>query len=151
MSGEGRSKFNWADYISLAENMLSRYGEEDDDEAIDRCGISRAYYGAFHLTVAYMKSRSIYRDIIGEGSHQTVIKDCISYKSDLDKEIGGLWFSIGIDLKNMRIMRMRADYEDKYWKIPVSPSVRLKSELRKACVMARKIEQNIKKLNEKEI
>lgn len=148
MSIEGRIGFNWEKYISLSEEIFEKYGEEDDDEALDRCGISRAYYGAFHLTVGYMKSCHIFRRVIGEGSHEAVIKDCISYKNNANRKIGQLWFNIGNGLKRMKAMRVKADYCDKYWDQSVSPSLRLKSELKRANVEARMIEENLRKLKE---
>ena len=144
MSASGKGHFDWARYITLSDDLLGRMKADEEDLA--RCGISRAYYGAFHLVVAYMKDQGIYRSVAGEGSHQTVIKDCASYKNSDNKTAGALWLKISENLKRLYDMRKKADYEVPYFRGMIPTTACMKAELIKAIRHAKVVQKNVNEL-----
>lgn len=148
MNNSGKTRFDWTRYITLSEDLLNQMKADEEDLA--RCGISRAYYGAFHLVVVYMKKNDIYRDVVGEGSHQTVIKDCISYGSSSNREAGKLWKTIGEKLKRLYECRKKADYKECYFPAMIPPTACMKDELKKAVCYAKEVQDNVVLLEEAE-
>ena len=71
----GHIKFNWIRYIDFAENLLETIPKDEDDEVKERCGISRAYYGAFHRAKSYLNKIGITIDVNDRGSHNRVIEE----------------------------------------------------------------------------
>lgn len=107
---EGHIKFNWNRYIDLAESLFKSISKDTDNEVKERCGISRAYYGAFHRARSYLEKIGIIIDVNNKGSHNMVIEEF--------KNIGKsnkLWSRIGLDLERLKIQRKKADYDDKYF------------------------------------
>lgn len=144
MNSAGRCLFDWARYIALSENLLERMAEDEEDLA--RCGISRAYYGAFHLVVAYMKQNNLYRNVVGEGSHQTVIRDCASFQRASNQDAGKLWGQISEALKRLRDLRKKADYEGVYFRGSIPPVACMKNELIKAIHHAKDVQEKVASL-----
>ena len=139
------SKFDWLKYIDFADELLA---QNDDDEAKRRCGISRAYYGAFNKVVSYMREQNIYSDRFGEGSHQAVINDCNNFGSNNKTEAEKAWKRIGENLGRMKVMRFKADYRDCYFPKDFAGSMR--NELTKAVQWARAIASDVETIRKEE-
>ena len=98
-------KFDWSEYLNLAENLAGQADNLISEETKLRCSISRAYYAAF------CKARNYLRDIEGVSipqsgkSHKIVIDN---FKKSTDKTRK----KIGINLDRLRIDRNKADYDD---------------------------------------
>ena len=140
----GHLKFNWNRYIDFADELLKSMAEDEDDELKDRCGISRAYYGAFHRAKSYLDKIGITIDINGSDSHNKVIEEY--------KKIGKnnkLWARIGLDLERLKIQRKKADYKDKYF-IDSEKSHSLKKQLQTAVLKAYEVVKLIDKIEEQE-
>lgn len=143
---EGSSKFHWRRYVLLARSFLSTVNQEKNCEAEYRCGISRAYYGAFNETKNYLKS-------IGEtirekdaGSHTDVIEKCNRYANSGNR----LWTGLGDKLKSLKEMRVKADYEEKYFKQYNISENALRNELVQALKLADDIINQIAEIKDKE-
>ena len=140
----GHIKFNWNRYIDFADSLLESMPDDEDDELKDRCGISRAYYRAFHRAQAYLNKIGITIDIYGSGSHNRVIQE---YKN-IGKS-NKLWSGIGLDLERLKNQRKRADYDDKYFAIN-EKNFKLKKQLDVAIEKARYIVDKINEIDDKE-
>lgn len=140
----GHIRFNWNKYVDFAESLLKSMSSDEDDELKDRCGISRAYYGAFHRAQAYLIKIGITIDLNNKSSHNFVIGQF--------KEIGGanrLWSKIGLDLERLKNQRKKADYNDKYFS-DSERNLSLKNQLEMAVSRARSIVERIDKIEEEE-
>ena len=140
----GHIRFNWNRYIDYADNLLNSMFDDEDDEVKDRCGISRAYYGAFHRAQAYLNKIGITVDVNNRGSHNRVIEQF--------KGIGKanrLWFGIGLDLERLKNQRKKADYDDKYF-APAEKNSILKKQLEMAILKARSVVDKINNIEEQE-
>ena len=135
----GHIKFDWNRYISFAEELLEFIPEDKDDEAKERCGISRAYYGAFHRAKSYLNRIGITIDINGSDSHKKVIEEY--------KNVGihnRLWYQVGIELDRLKKQSKKADYHDKYFDNNekfFKLKNQLKSAILKACWVIEKINE----------
>lgn len=117
-------KFDWSNYLALAENLLDEVissleqtknssdnaSNELLGEAKLRCVISRAYYSCFCLARNYLRDVEGDREIIkykeyGIRPHQHVIT---SFKNSNKKG----YKNIGVSLERLIEMRHEADYED---------------------------------------
>lgn len=144
MSNAGHVKFNWNRYIDLAEFLLNSIPENDDDESKDRCGISRAYYAAFHRAEKFLRNINQTIDIHNKGSHENIIKIFSEFgRNNLSYRF------ISEELKLLKIQRKKADYDDKYFSFE-SRNILLKNELRKSITRARKIIEKIENLESEE-
>lgn len=139
------NKFDWLKYIDFAGDLLE---QDDNDEAKRRCGISRAYYGAYNKVVSYMKEKNIYSNNFGEGSHQTVIKDCKNFGSNNKTEAEKAWKRIGDKLGRMKVMRVKADYRECYFQEGFTGS--MKNELAKAVQWAQAIASDVETIRKEE-
>ena len=118
--------------------------DDEDDEVKDRCGISRAYYGAFHRAQSYLNKIGITVDVNDRGFHNRVI--------DEFKNIGKtnkLWSGIGLDLERLKIQRKKADYCDRYFGT-IEKYGKLKKELEMAVAKARCVVKRIDEIEEQE-
>ena len=140
-------KFSWCKYIELSQQINESY--QDENEARARCGISRAYYGAFHVVIDYMKEQDIFQNDLGEGSHQKVIGDCVQFSKSANKDAGRLWGKLAEGLKRLKNMRVQADYKDYYWK-DNRQVLHMKPELQKAVGCAEKLQGEVCDLREAE-
>lgn len=141
----GHIRFNWNRYVDFAESLLNSMSGDEDDELKDRCGISRAYYGAFHRAQAYLIKIGITIDVNDKGSHSFVIKQF--------KEIGGanrLWSTVGLELERLKNQRKKADYDDKYFSNAEKNSS-LKNQLKTAVLRACSIVKKIDAIEEEEL
>lgn len=95
-------RFDWAEYLKLAEELANRHG----DEAAQRAAISRAYYAAYcsarnkledwQLLKRNQRSKTSHQDVWG------IFED--------DSRPG--WEQVGQEGHNMKEDRRKADYED---------------------------------------
>ncbi len=139
------SKFDWLNYIDFADELLA---QEDNNEARHRCGISRAYYGAYNKVVSYMKEKNIYSGRTWEGSHQTVITSCCDFGRNNKTKAEKAWRRIGINLGRIKDMRVKADYREYYF--PQGYAGSMKNELAKAVRWARGIALDIEIIRKEE-
>lgn len=104
--------FNWSEYFQLARELA---GEQiptpSSEEARLRSAISRAYYAG------YCKARNYLRDVekdsrIPKGRHQQ------DYIIEQFKKGSKERRKVGANLDRLRDERRRADYEDRFTKLP---------------------------------
>lgn len=129
-------RFDWKRYIDYA-NELVDFAEKDDAKA--RCGISRAYYGAFHLVTIALGEDNIRCDPNRGGSHQIVIDQCKEYKQGDNNRVISNWHNIGNLLSRMKDMRILADYKADYFASQKTGYTNMEYELRKALGYAEQI------------
>lgn len=95
-------KFNWIEYLKLAEELAERSG----DEAAQRAAVSRAYYAVYCYARNRLEQALILeRDPKSSVSHQAIWK---TYENDPRPG----WGRIGQDGQNLKESRRRADYDD---------------------------------------
>ena len=93
--------FDWKDYLKIANEFLLASPTSDNAEAYYRCGISRAYYSVYNMSVSLIESKKL--PIIqqnGEGSHQATIR-----------VLGCLNTDASSDLFRLKFLRMNSDYK----------------------------------------
>jgi uncharacterized protein (UPF0332 family) len=125
-------KFDWSEYLNLAQELAGT-----KVEANLRSAVSRAYYSVFCLARNYLRdiqqdprlSRNKTYDI---NDHQYVAEEFIHNRSKSQ-----IMIEIGKDLTRLRKMRNQADYEDTMFN--------LQKEAKRALMLAENI---ISKLNE---
>lgn len=140
--------FNWEEYISYGINIYKNY---EDDEAMGRSGISRIYYGAFHLTLLCLQDTGFYPSTIGEGSHQAVIKSCKSLgEKDPEDNNNKLWRELSTTLDRLKKQRKKADYSARYFSDGDPLPHDLKRELCKAMHYAEDIKNKTKEIKQNE-
>jgi uncharacterized protein (UPF0332 family) len=91
--------FIWNDYIDLAEKLL---GETDD--ASKRSAISRAYYGAYHISRQYLKDK---KGNIPDSTYHKATWEMFDGPGAPREER-----AISINGDRIRLARGRADYEN---------------------------------------
>lgn len=146
-----RKSFNWEDYIAYGKNIYENY-EDDEDEAMERSGISRAYYGAFHLTLSCLKNTRFYPNTTGESSHNAVIESCKKLGKIREDRNAKSWANLSTWLDRLKKQRKKVDYNDYYFSLNDPQPYDLKKELGRAISCAEDIKnttEEIKK-NEKE-
>ena len=104
----GYSKFNWANYIDFAKTLYQEILAGEENECKIRCGISRAYYGAFHRAEAYLRRAQIDFKIYGKGSHENLIIEFEKLGKNGDKK----FTKISKYLDRLKQLRVKADYYD---------------------------------------
>jgi hypothetical protein len=110
-------KFNWTEYLTLAQDLV----EIETNEAKQRASISRAYYAAFCVARNYLRD---YRNEIpkrGENEHKFVADkfQSLAYNDSRMREIGN-------DLSRLRRERNQADYNDIVSNLPSRTKLSLK-------------------------
>ena len=112
-------KFDWSEYVNLAQELAGQSGRLASDEAKLRTAVSRAYY-ALHCKV-----RNYIHDVerlpipsTGE-AHQFII-DMFERSPDKRRR------KIGQTLKRLRIDRIKADYHDVVTGLPSMAALALK-------------------------
>jgi uncharacterized protein (UPF0332 family) len=99
--------FDWSDYLNLAHKLIASTSEHGMQEAALRCAISRSYYAVF------CTSRNYLRDIDREENLDTyevhkIVSEIFMHSSNTNKK------RIGENLKRLRGMRNKADYNDNF-------------------------------------
>lgn len=96
-------KFNWAEYLTLAEELAGRHG----DEAAQRAAVSRAYYTVYCRARNALEDRQLFdREQITKTPHQDVWD---TFEEDYRTE----WILIGQLGSNLKQDRVKADYNDR--------------------------------------
>jgi hypothetical protein len=105
--------FNWAEYLSVAEDLcgVPVTGRAGGAEARERAGVSRAYYAGL------VTARNRLRDVDGvqipaQGNPHRFVAD--QYVNGPDP----LRIQIGIELDRLRVARNRCDYDDVVTQLP---------------------------------
>jgi hypothetical protein len=105
--------FNWAEYLSVAEDLCGMLvsGPAAGTEARRRAGVSRAYYAS------YVSARNRLRDvdritIPRRGNPHDFVKK--QFMNDLD----AVRRQIGIELDRLRLARNKCDYQDVVQQLP---------------------------------
>lgn len=145
MSKAGQVRFNWERYLNLAEELLELIPENKDDEAKARCGISRAYYAAYHKAEAYLNEIGITIDIYQKGSHKRVIEEFHTIGRS-----NRLWRGVDVSLKRLKTWREAADYSDRFFDEVSNPNLTMKSILKSAIILANDVIERINKIEEVE-
>ena len=105
-------RFDWSEYLNLAEELAAISGDSDNNEAKLRSAISRAYYAVFCLARNYLRDveqdSRLSRKTPDINEHQYVAEKFIFHKSKAKKMI-----KIGENLSRLRLFRNKADYEDR--------------------------------------
>ena len=128
-------KYDWKLFLGQAKKWLDGMNN-DVDETLVRCGVSRAYYAAFHVCRQYLNSIGMSGDIVGEGSHKVVIED---FKRLGDAHGNRECKKISEDLKRLKQSRVAADYKDCMISSPYARAKLLKIELNKSISAADKL------------
>ena len=114
------NEFDWREFLNYAKKVydkLKTVGTDFDDEqeALCRIGISRAYYAAFHGAKNFLESTSVLNRQKDEGSHEVVI-NALRKQKNTDLQ------DVGEELNDLKTRRVRADYQaDCYCKNSVKP------------------------------
>ncbi|TVP60413.1 MAG: HEPN domain-containing protein [Nodularia sp. (in: Bacteria)] len=107
-------KFDWLSYLEVAQILLQEVNNSRNqgnnlsiNEAMIRSSISRAYYSVFCLTRNYLRDtegcselRSLKLDV-----HKYIIDNLIKSKKIEFRNLGN-------DLRSLRLLRNKVDYED---------------------------------------
>ena len=105
--------FDWAEYLSLAENICAVpiSGPPIGREARWRAGVSRAYYAAFILARNHLRDVDRIHFPPHVNAHQFVAAHYFNHPDPLRK-------SIGADLRRLRRARNQCDYDDVAQNLP---------------------------------
>lgn len=105
---KNQMQYNWGLFLEAAKRWFNDM-QDDEDETLIRCGISRSYYAAFHVCQQYLISIDMGADVHGDGSHMAVIK---SFKQLGDAKTNRECKKISVDLSRLKNRRISADYRD---------------------------------------
>lgn len=120
--------FNWAEYLSLAEDLsgLPASGPPIGTEARQRASVSRAYYAAFILARNHLRDAGGVRTPWGQNAHQFV---ATQFANNPDP----VRVNIGQELARLRTARNRCDYDDV---VPNLPGLAVRAVARAAQIIA---------------
>ncbi|MEG4858309.1 HEPN domain-containing protein [Microcoleus sp. K1-B6] len=134
-------KFDWSAYFNLAKELA-----ETSEEAELRSAVSRAYYSAFCLARNYLRDieqdPTLSRNKTDINVHKYVADEFIHHKSN-HKSKSQTMREIGNNLKRLRNMRNKADYEDTMFNLKI-----IKKEAKTALMLAENIISALNKLTE---
>lgn len=105
---KNQMQYNWGLFLEAAKRWLSDM-QDDEDETLIRCGISRSYYAAFHACQQYLISIDMGDDVHGDGSHMAVINN---FQQLGDARNNRECKKISADLSRLKNKRISADYKD---------------------------------------
>lgn len=105
---KNQMQYNWGLFLEAAKRWLNDM-QDDEDETLIRCGISRAYYAAFHVCQQYLININMGADVHGNGSHMAVIN---SFQQLGDARNNRECKKISLDLSRLKNKRISADYKD---------------------------------------
>lgn len=137
-------KFDWLSYLEVAQifleevkNSPSQENNSSLNEAKFRSAISRAYYSVFCLTRNYLRDTEEYSELktLKLDVHKYIIDNLIDSKKIEFKNLGN-------DLRKLRILRNKVDYEDEI------PFHTLDADARSAVKLANSIIKILDKLNQ---
>jgi uncharacterized protein (UPF0332 family) len=112
--------FEWNHYLDLAYDLTTSENANINQEAAQRCAISRAYYAVF------CKSRNYLRDIDNEVNlNSSSVHLLVSQKFEKSKDKTRK--RIGINLSRLRQLRNKADYQDSFRNLENNVNIALKT------------------------
>jgi len=103
-------RFNWLDYLNLAESMQLAADEFKLQEASFRSSASRAYYAAFHQAMEKAEREGYLPKYSGE-DHIKVQEHFQNFKGINQEEIK-IRRKIKLDLDRLKDLRSKADYNN---------------------------------------
>ena len=98
-------KFDWSEYVSLAQALHRDPTRPGPVEACLRSAISRAYYGVFCMARNQMRDRGTFKPT-HTGRDHSLLPEQLKASSNL------AYRKIGLDLDRLRLNRAKADYDD---------------------------------------
>ncbi|BCL82409.1 hypothetical protein ccbrp13_48740 [Ktedonobacteria bacterium brp13] len=112
--------FEWNHYLDLSYDLTTSENANINQEAAQRCAISRAYYAAF------CESRNYLRDIDNEtnlnsSSAHFIVSQKLKESKDTTRK------RIGVNLSRLRQLRNKADYQDSFNNLENNTIVALKT------------------------
>lgn len=110
-----------------------------------RCGISRAYYAAFHHCLVFLRNNGIDSCVVGDSSHNNVID---RFKKLYELDNNTRYLQIYNLLRRMKDNRVQADYQDYLLGNNVPSRNGNINMLKKAISTADKIKEHLRQLQE---
>jgi len=112
--------FEWNHYLDLAYDLTTSENANINQEAAQRCAISRAYYAVF------CKSRNYLRDIDNDiNLNSSSVHFLVSQKFEQSKDTTRK--RIGVNLSRLRKLRNKADYQDNFSNLENNTNIALKT------------------------
>lgn len=96
--------FDWREFLELARTLQGSSGNAFSTEAANRSAVSRAYYAAFCYIRNYARNTLGFKQTGSMNDHKRLqehLRNC-----------GDPWRKIADDLRDLRLMRNRCDYDD---------------------------------------
>lgn len=100
--------YEWKHYLNFANGLL-KDGTYSDSSTNYRVAISRAYYAAYHIALAFIEVHNLPKGRTG-ASHERVI-NAYSTMDRKDSNFKSMCKSIGYNLRRLRDRRNKADYD----------------------------------------
>jgi len=97
-------RFDWSEYVELADWLVVNGATLRSPEAAQRSAVSRAYYGAFHSALALLIRKDGYQPSGDAKDHGNVTRAYQHHHAAPRRQIG-TW------LDRLRDQRRRADYD----------------------------------------
>jgi hypothetical protein len=112
--------FDWAEYLSLAEELHGApvSGPPVGTEARQRASVSRAYYGSYILARNHLRDIDGIRIPRGANPHRFVAEQYANHRDPIRMQIGD-------ELARLRAARNRCDYDDVVVQLPQLVTVSL--------------------------
>ncbi|MBD2568867.1 HEPN domain-containing protein [Anabaena lutea] len=136
-------KFDWLSYLEVAQTLYNEVISTSNqansasiNEAKIRSCISRAYYSSFCLVRNYLRDVEGYSELINlkHDVHNHIINKILLISQDTN------FINLGKDLRSLRNLRNKVDYEDEI------PFHSLSANAKKALKYAEKIKKLLEKL-----
>lgn len=103
--------YEWKHYLNFAKGLLqdSTYADLSTNY---RIAISRAYYAAYHIALAFIEAHNLPKGRAG-ASHERVI-NAYSTMNKKDSNFKSMCKGIGYNLRRLKDRRIKADYDGNY-------------------------------------
>jgi hypothetical protein len=96
--------FDWTDFLSFADALVSNPSQPGPEEAALRSAASRAYFGAFCLVRDWAHGRSLFTPSGGPEDHSALVA-ALETSAHMDA------VKIAGNLRRLRVNRNTADYD----------------------------------------
>jgi uncharacterized protein (UPF0332 family) len=103
--------FDWANYLALAEQLMTKAGQFPDQESLYRSVTSRAYYACFGLVRNYLRDHD-HQEFYSGNVHQALQIYLKNHPHQLRRKIGN-------QLEKLHQHRIKADYHDNLDELPL--------------------------------
>ena len=111
-------KFDWKDFIALAETLYHQANHLGQEEACLRSAISRAYYGAYGLAREVARRKGV--PLSGTPQDHAVVTRHFRRAPE------PLLRKVGLELGRLRRMRNQADYDEHFPRVEKETLLALK-------------------------